>query len=395
MLRVLYVNHTSQMSGGERSLLLLLRGLPDTAVAVLGCPDGPLAHAARADRVPWVPVTGTAGSLKLHPVYTAHALRDLARAAREVCQACDELGIDLVHANSIRAGLIAAIARRMGGPPTVAHVRDVLPRSMVSALTVRTLDAGIDAIVANSRYTLAHLPGAFHGARTVAVHNAVDLAQFDRAATDPAPLRAELALAPDTRLLAVVAQITPWKGQDTAIRALAGLRARGHDVHLALVGSAKFTAKETRYDNEGFLRSLHALGERLGVAEHVTFMGERADVPAIMAATDVLLMPSWQEPFGRAIIEAMALATPVVATSVGGTGEIIEDGVDGLLVAPEQPQLWEAALHRLLSDPALLRRLGEAGRERARGFALDRHVEAILQVYADVLAVASVDALVA
>jgi len=113
-MRTLYLNHTSQMSGGEHSLMLLLEGLPDEVLPILGCPEGPLESAGRAADIPWVPITGTAGSLKLHPLYTAAAVRDLTHAALEVRQTCNELSIDLIHANSIRAGLVAAV--------TVAHL---------------------------------------------------------------------------------------------------------------------------------------------------------------------------------------------------------------------------------------------------------------------------------
>ncbi len=389
MARILYVNHTSQMSGGERSLLLLLRGLPDRVVPVLASPPGPLADAARAAGIPWVPITGTLGSLKLHPRYTSRALRDLTQAAVELRRAAAELSVDLVHANSIRAGLIAALARRLGAPPTIAHLRDVLPPGAVSALTARTLDGGADAIVANSRYTLTHLPARPRRATTVVVHNPVDLARFDPSAVDRGRLRAELGLGDDVALLTVVAQITPWKGQDVAIQALAGLRERGHDAHLALAGSAKFVSKETRYDNAAYLEDLHALARSLGVASHVTFLGERDDVPDVMAAADVLLMPSWQEPFGRAVIESMAVGTAVVATAVGGTAEIVRDGVDGLLAPPREPARWVDALDRLLADRASLERIAVAGRERAQAFALAHHVEAMLRVYA--LAAASSD----
>ncbi|HXE46233.1 MAG TPA: glycosyltransferase family 4 protein [Conexibacter sp.] len=389
MTRILYVNHTSQMSGGERSLLLLLRGLPDRIVPVLASPPGPLADAARGAGIPWVPITGTLGSLKLHPLYTSQAVRDLAQAAVELRRAAAELSVDLVHANSIRAGLIAALARRLGAPPTIAHLRDVLPAGAVSAMTARTLDAGADAIVANSRYTLAHLPARCHRASTAVVHNPVDLARFDPRSVERGKLRAELGLADGAALLTVVAQITPWKGQDTAIRVLAGLRERGHDAHLALAGSAKFVAKETRYDNAAYLDGLHGLAEALGLARHVSFLGERDDVPEVMADADVLLMPSWQEPFGRAVIESMAVGTAVVATTLGGTAEIVHDGVDGLLAPPHDPTLWTDALDRLLTDRALLRRIADAGRERAQAFALERHVEAMLRVYE--LAAASAD----
>jgi glycosyltransferase involved in cell wall biosynthesis len=386
--RILYLNHTSQMSGGERSLMLLLSGLPDEVLPILACPPGTLAGAARTADVPWVPVTGTAGSLKLHPLYTAQAVRDLSRAAVEVRRACDELSIDLVHANSIRAGLIAALARRLGGPPTVVHLRDVLPPGAVSAVTMRSLCAGADAIVANSRYTYEHQPVLSGRARTWIVHNPVNLDQFDRVRLDGSTVRRELGLAKQVKLLSVVAQITPWKGQDTAIGALAELRRRGHDAHLALVGSAKFVDKATRFDNEAYLDTLYDLIADLGVSEHVSFLGEREDIPDIMVATDVLLMPSWQEPFGRAIIEAMAVGTPVVATSVGGTNEIVTDGVDGLLVSPTEPDRWAQVLDNLLGDPQTLRVLGAAGCARAHDFALQRHVPAMLEVYSSVMPVA-------
>jgi glycosyltransferase involved in cell wall biosynthesis len=379
--RILYLNHTGQMSGGERSLLLLLDGLPDETIGILACPEGPLADAAKIDDVPRVPVTGTAGSLKLHPVYTPVAVRELMRAALQVRQACNDLGVDLVHANSIRAGLIAAMARRLGGPPAIAHIRDVLPRGAVSHATMRWLFAGSDAIVANSNYTMEHLRVSLEGMRTWVVYNPVDLARFDRRRTDPTSIRTELGLSKRTSLLSVVAQITPWKGQDLAIKVLSGLRQGGHDVHLALAGSAKFVDKATRYDNEAYLTRLHELIAELDLGEHVSFLGEREDVPEIIAASTLLLMPSWQEPFGRAIIEGMAMGAAVVATSVGGTGEIITDSVDGMLVPPHEPDRWVSVLDGLLADPGRLEELGAAGHARARAFSRERHVEAMLDIY--------------
>lgn len=381
-MRTLYLNHTSQMSGGEHSLMLLLQGLPDEVLPILGCPEGPLESAGRAVDIPWVPITGTAGSLKLHPLYTAAAVRDLTHAALEVRQTCNELSIDLIHANSIRAGLVAAVARRLGAPPVLAHVRDVLPPGAVSTVTGRLLALGADVVVANSLYTREHLPTDAARLRTQVVHNPVDLDRFDPARVDPDAVRDELGLDDRTPLLAVVAQITPWKGQDTAIAALSALRARGRRAHLALVGSAKFVDKATRFDNEAYTHSLRQLTAELKLEDQVSFLGERDDVPAIMAATDVLLMPSWQEPFGRAIIEAMAVGTAVLATDVGGPTEIITDGIDGTLAPPREPQRWAEILDDLLSDPERLAAMGAAGRKRARAFAVDSHVDAIVDIYA-------------
>ena len=101
-----------------------------------------------------------------------------------------------------------------------------------------------------------------------------------------------------------------------------------------------------------------------------------------------MLVPSWEEPFGRTIIEAMAMGVPVVATDVGGPPEILCAGVDhsGLVLPPRQPRLWAEEIQRLLGDPARLAQMAERGRSEARRrFGVERHVEAILGIYRNVL----------
>jgi len=83
----------------------------------------------------------------------------------------------------------------------------------------------------------------------------------------------------------------------------------------------------------------------------VRWLGERDDVPAILAAVDVLLVPSWSEPFGRIVVEGMAMGCLVAATAAGGPAEIITDGVDGLLLAPHEPVRWAHALRAAIGDP--------------------------------------------
>ena len=183
-------------------------------------------------------------------------------------------------------------------------------------------------------------------------------------------------------LLGVVAQLSPWKGQDTAIEALRLLCRDGVDAHLLLIGSAKFVARATRFDNEAYVARLRSLIADAGLEDRVSWLGEREDVVELVRALDALLLPSREEPFGRAVIEAMALEVPVLATSVGGPAEIISDGREGYLLAPGEPAAWAAAVRRIAEQPQLRRELGRAGRERAReAFGLDRHAEAMLEVY--------------
>lgn len=389
-MKVLYVNHTATVSGGERSLLELLGALPAAVRPRLACPRGSLQERASALGVPCTTIAGTAGSLRLHPLHTPLALAQMSLAALQVARAAKRDGAELVHANSIRAGIVLGLARRL--PPglalprataTVVHVRDVLPPGGASAASLRLIAATATVVVANSEHTAASVRAAAPGARVEVLHNPVDLRRFDPERIDRGEARARLGEAGRHELLlGVVAQLTPWKGQDTAIEALGALRREGIDARLLLIGAAKFTARATRFDNERYVAGLHELAGREGVADRVSWLGEREDVPELVRALDVLLLPSWEEPFGRALIEAMALGVPVLATEVGGPREIVREGVDGFLLPPREPARWAGAIARVHEDRGLAERLGRAGRERVREeFTSERHAAATLDLY--------------
>jgi L-malate glycosyltransferase len=380
-LNVLYVNHTSHVSGGERSLLTLLAGLPAEVEAAVACPPGQLADAVREQGARWLSIPSVDGSLKLHPLHTPRALGSMARAAVGVRRHARSVGADLIHANSIRASLIALAATRLGAPPTVAHIRDCLPPGRVSKATRRLICSGSAVVLANSAYTAESFRVPGMTATMAVAHSPVDLGRFDRDRIDRGAARAHLGLDDSIVALGVVAQLTPWKGQEEAVRALALLRREVPNVRLLLAGSAKFVARATRFDNPTYVRGLHELVRELSLEEHVVFLGEREDVPELMRALDVLLVPSWEEPFGRTVVEGMAMGVPVAATSVGGPAEIIRPG-EGLLLPPRDPGAWADALGPLVEDLPRREAMGARGRERAGRFAVPQHVEAVLGAYA-------------
>lgn len=381
-MRVIYANHTAEVSGAERSLLALVGALPDTVQPRLAAPRGRLSADAERLGIPTTTITGTTGSLRLHPLHTPRALADMSAAALQVSRAARRHRTELVHANSIRAGIILALAR-LSPAATVVHIRDCLPPSSVTTTTMRLIAATATTLVANSEYTARSVRAAAPGACLEVVHNPVDLARWDPARIDRTRARAALGQAGERGLLlGVVAQLSPWKGQDTAIEALKLLREEDIDAHLLLIGSAKFVARATRFDNESYVARLRKLVTDAGLDDRVSFLGEREDVPELVRALDVLLLPSWQEPFGRALIEAMALNVPVIATDVGGPAEIVEDGHEGYLVPPRKPEAWAQALRRFAEDPKRGREIGRAGRRRVeREFTLERHVGRMLDVY--------------
>jgi glycosyltransferase involved in cell wall biosynthesis len=378
--RVLYVNHTPFVGGGERSLLELIGGLPDDIEPAAACPEGALADRLRSLGVETHPIPALDGSLKLHPLHTSRTLMRMNRAVRAVARIAQDTGADVLHGNSIRAAIVAGLAARRSGRQAVGHVRDCLPPGRVSRLALGTVERHCSAVIANSRYTADWIGATRRPA--VVVHNPINLRRFDPAEVDRAAARAQLGAAQGELLLGVVAQITPWKGQDDAVRIVHGLRANGTNVRLLLVGAPKFVSKATRFDNLDFVERLHELVNELRLDEQIDFLGEREDVPTVLRALDLLLLPSWEEPFGRAVIEAMAMGTPVAATAVGGPAEILTHGRDGLLLPPRDPEAWARALAPLLADPDMRARMGRSGRERAvAAFGVDEHVARVTDVY--------------
>jgi len=381
-MRVLYVNHTAVVGGGERSLLSLLGALPDFVQPLVASPRGDLQAAVEDLGIPVTTIAGTAGSLRLHPLHTPRTLAELSVAALQVRRVARRHRAELAHANSIRSGIVLGLAR-LSGVATVVHVRDCLPPGPLTTATMRLIAASATTILANSHYTARSFLAAAPSARVEVVHNPVDLARWNPARIDRAQARARLGRAGERKLLlGVVAQLSPWKGQDTAVEALALLCREGVDAHLLLIGSAKFVARSTRFDNEAYVAGLRTRVARAGLQDRVSFLGEREDVPELVRALDILLLPSTEEPFGRALIEAMALGVPVLATNVGGPPEIIEDGREGYLLAPRQPAAWAQAIRRIAESPDRGLEMGRAGRRRVqRAFSAEHHVAAVLAVY--------------
>lgn len=377
-MRILLVEFNSAISGAERSLLELVQGLRGEHDLILACPTGPLADRAAELGVEMMAIPPSQLTFRLHPRHTLRGLTEMGRAARRLRAIARRLRPDVVHANSIRAGLLAIPAAR-GLSPVVVHCRDALPRGLPGAVVRGVVLAGSDSVVAISLHVAVNFAGTgWAGRRVAVVHNAVDLARFDPEVLPKAGCRGALAIE-DGLVLSVIAQITPWKGQDLAIGVLAELRDRGYEALLLVVGEAKFVGAATRHDNRAFEREIRALVETCGLGDHVRFLGERSDPERILAATDVVLVPSTEEPFGRTIIEAMAMGVPTAATSVGGPPEILVGGIGGRVVHGRDAAAWADAVEELAGWTP---ERGSAARAAAAArFSRERHTAAMLAIY--------------
>ncbi len=205
--------------------------------------------------------------------------------------------------------------------------------------------------------------------KVITIHNGVDTTRF--APTDRAAARAALGLASGQPVIGTVGRLDPVKDHATLIRAFSRVRSTCGDVTLLIAGDGP--CKE----------DLQALVATLGLNEHVRFLGERHDIPGVLAAMDVFVLPSIAEGISNTILEAMAAGLPVVATRVGGNPELVEDGVNGILVPQGDSEALATAVATYLRDPHLLEVHGKSSRLRAvEAFGLERMRGAYANLYA-------------
>ena len=206
------------------------------------------------------------------------------------------------------------------------------------------------------------------------VYNGINPERFRPLAHKPDHIP-DLELPGGRPVYSVVANLIREKGIDHFLRAAEILIRKGSKATFLVVGTG------TEF------RALKEFAQERNLGRQVVFTGIRSDVEKLIQYTDVFITPSlWQEAFGLANIEAMSCRLPVISSRVGAIPEVVEDGQTGLLVEPGDPQALADAMERLAADPELMRRLGEAGRQRVLDkFTLDRQVEETFQAYVGLL----------
>jgi len=206
--------------------------------------------------------------------------------------------------------------------------------------------------------------------KVITIYNGIDVQGYSASPLAAARVRQTFNVPADALLMGTVGRLHRAKGLADLLAALAQVRERIPTVRLLLVGDGELRGE------------LEAQTQSLGLSSVVTFAGIRADVPEILAALDIFVLPSLWEGMPLVLLEAMAASLPVVVTAVGGTPEVVVDGVTGLLVPPRDPAALAQAIIRLLRDPDLRRRMGRAGRRQIeQHFAIGETVRQVEALY--------------
>lgn len=377
-LRVVYLDHVARLSGGEIALMRLLTHFERVNPHVILGEDGPLADrlTQAGVSVEVLPIATSARDLRrdavrpgaASPLATLHTLAYTAQLALRL----HALRPDLVHTNSLKAGVYGSLAAKAAGVPVVWHVRDRIADDYIPAPAVRLIRLLIrrfaDGVIANSPATLQTLPPDVRGEFSWVIPASVQAPPHMRP-SGSGPL-----------VFGMLGRIAPWKGQDLFLRAFAAAFPDGPE-RAVIVGSPMF-------GEEDYELELHALPAQLGIAERVEFRGFREDVWPELASMDVLVHASIvPEPFGTVVLEGMAAGLAVIAPDEGGPATVIADGETGRLFKSRDAASLAAAMRALAADPAERRRLGDAARLAAEDYDPQLIAGRLEHVYESVLAV--------
>ena len=320
----------STVGGAEVYVAGICRLLPELGAEVrLFCPEGrpfvgyALAHGL--DTISW----NTHG--KLDPVTVIRLTRFIKKN-----------GIEIIHTHLSTAGFIGALAARLAGIPSAAHVHGLNTAIWYKYAT---------AIIAVSEAAKAHLVAQGISPKKIrVVHNGVDLTRFEIVALDEAKER--LGYEPGTPVFGAFGRLSKEKGQATALRAMSLLLKDHPNARLMFVGAGADSSP------------LKSEAEELGIAGNVDFVGFAHDVRRFMSACDAVIAPSLKEGLGLSALEAMGLGRPVVASAVGGLNEVVVPGETGFAVPPGEPEPIADSMRALLNGDGLAERMGAMGRKR-------------------------------
>lgn len=379
-MKILFLDQTGQLGGAEISLKSVVDMYRDTSRVIL-FEDGPYRHSLEDYGISVQVIAGSLEHIRKQSncwdiLGSLGAVGSLVGKLVPIAQQ-----YELIYANTQKALAVGALVSALTGRPLVYHLRDILSVQHFSRSNIQILIALANQyahrVIANSQATRqAFIEAGGDPARCGVVYNGFDPGVYRMEAEVGAQLRGTWGWG-DRYVVGCFSRLSPWKGQEVLLRAIAKLP---EPVCAVLVGAALFQEHE-------YVRSLHQLVKSLGLNERVKFLGFRADVPQVMGACNLIAHTSTAaEPFGRVIVEGMLCDRPVVATAAGGALELIESGRTGWLISPNASDELARAIALNADNQEISAQVAQAGQRFARQqFQMERMHAAIDEVLLGVL----------
>lgn len=284
--------------------------------------------------------------------------------------------IRIIHSNAgaTRDTFYSALTARFMGVPFIWHVRVI----ELGGILDRILAILSTRIIAISNAVKTRFSWFKDGNKIKVIYNGVDLDEF-RLDIDSSLRKSELKIYKNEIVIGIVGQLIPWKGHKVLFKSVKALKEKVSNIKLLVVG-------DEVPQGSSYRKKLEIFAKKVGIKDEVIFTGFRNDIPRIMAAIDVFVLPSLGEPFGRVLLEAMAMGKPVVATDSGGVPEIVVNGETGILVPPKDVKAMTEAIYFLITHKKKAQEMGKTGRKRIEEiFTIQQNVQRIQDIYLDIL----------
>lgn len=368
-LKILQVNSSRAWGGMEMHLPLLAEGLVKRGHEVLTVchPQGRIVQRVRSKGLAYIPVA-IDGYFSPKSTYR---LSQITRRER----------IDVIHSHYSKDLWLLVPAARLVGKVPVILTKHLASSVMKGDFLHRWIYSNTAKVIANSEFIRKNvIKGcAISPEKVVTIHYGLDLQGYDPTKVDGELVRREFRIDGDTKLVGMVGRFSPGKGYEDLLLAAREIVRELDRVIFLVVGEASVEQEEHE-------QKIKRMATDLELSDRIIFTGFRRDIPQIMKALDLFVLPSHDESFGLVLIEAMAMGTPVVSTDRGGVIEIVEEGVNGLQVPPKDPLSLARAIITLLKDEKKRIAFGRAGRERVeREFSWERMIQKVENVYYEAL----------
>jgi glycosyltransferase involved in cell wall biosynthesis len=385
--RVLYVEQKSSMAGSSFSLLSIVKGVRDCGIVplVVCGSDGPLVRELRRESI-HVEIIDISVLFSINPRRIATNLVSLIKLWRYAMR----MHVDLIHSNSFGAHIFAGIVARLLGKKTVWHIREFTEniedtpqkkrwRKLIVSVLLFFATFLADRIICVSGAVRDHYANDKISRKMTVVHNGIDVSEFKNNDCTSYLVK-ELGLCGEDKVVSIFSRLSPWKGHRWFLRGAARVKEQMERVKFLIVGA------QLHYEKREYEEQLRNLARDLKLDGDVIFTGFRKDVPNLMALSDVIVSTSDKEPFGRVMMEAGAMARPVVASNSGGHPEIVVDDVTGYLIPPGDIEILASRILFLLRDEERAKELGRNARERIEAqFTLEGMAKELFKVYTELL----------
>lgn len=369
---ILYLNRFTEIGGAEISLQTLAGSLKWTdyrPVVVIG-KDGPLRQ-----RLEKMDITAY-----VYPFYWRHFNNTISfmRTIAFLRRIIKREGIKLIHSNQFWDNRYGAVSAKIGQIPHILHVRlaPVGKGSWKSFYNLGTM------AICNSEYTRSQfINSSGFRKRVEVVYNGIDIDAFKPDTKKRSDIREHYSFKNDDFVMGMAGRLSEEKGQLPLLKALLPLLRENKNYKILISGDAK-TNPDTVYPEQ-----IVTFINKNGLDGKIILTGFLEDMTGYYNAIDLFLFPSsWEEPFGRVLIEAMATEKPVIAARVGGVPEVVDHEINGYLVDPNDTEGWRDSINKLIRNESLRSRFGKAGREKVLNkFTSEHMISQIVSIYYEMI----------